>query len=370
MLRSGQIKRRLLVVSGLCAVAVVTATGGLTAAAAAAGTGPARPSAPAAPATAQEHTYTATYACDLSDYGYTGPAVDVSATVGFNTPVDATPGFGALYFDHGLYMWMSTGLATLPTSVADQLTNLSFMGVRATLPVGGSPTASPTTVFAGGSFGEIFMGPLTQLPGTLGTGTVWLSRPGTAWLNVLPRSLVFTPYGQVQPSLPMPSITCTTAPTSILTVKIAVGGQAIRAPFYSCVSTYRTSTYRTPLPMAITVSGVRSVGHTVSITLSSPETGLAAPAGNDATELKFTGSLRVRGAQQGQIGLNETTKNTGAATFRVAGRLRLTRSGTDWIYFPQRFVYTVLVPNLKAAVYTCSLATTPAPVALTLKVAR
>lgn len=366
MLRSWQIKRRLLVVYGLFGVAVVTGTGGFTATAAAADTGTARPTAPAV----QEHTYTATYACDLSDYGYTGPAVDVSATVGFSTPVDATPGFGALYFDNGLNMWMTTGLATLPTSVANQLTNLDFVALRATLPVAGSPTASPTTVIAGGSSGEIFTGPLTQLPGTIDTGTAWFSRPGTASLNVPPRSLVFTPskvIGKVSTNLP--SITCTTALNSIVTVQVAVGGKAIRAPFYSCVSTYRSNPYRTPLPMTITVSGVRSIGHTVSITLSSPETGLAAPAGNEATELKFSGSLPVRGAQAGQIALNETTRNAGAATFKVAGRLRLTRSGTDRIYFPQHFVYTAFVPNLKG-VFTCSLATSPAPVALTLKVAR
>jgi hypothetical protein len=366
MLQSQQMKRRLLVVYALFALAVVTGMGGFTATAAAAGTGPARPAAPAV----QNHRFTATYACDLSDYGYTGPAVDISATLEFSTPVDATPGFEALYFDHGLYMSVVTGTATLPTSVADQLTNLSYVGMRATLPVAGSPTASPTTVISGGSGGEIFTGPLTQLPSTIDTGTAWLSRPGTAWLNVPPRSLVFTPskvIGKVSTNLP--SITCTTALTSIVTVKVAVGGQAIRAPFYSCVSTYRSSSYRTPLPMAITVSGVRSVGHTVSITLSSPETGLAAPAGNAATELKFSGSLPVRGAQAGQIALNETTRNASAATFKVAGRLRLTRSGTDRIYFPQRFVYTVFAPNLKG-VFTCALATSPAPVALTLKVAR
>jgi hypothetical protein len=366
MLRSWQIKRRLLVVYGLCALAVITGTGGFTATAAAASTGPGR----TAELAVQEHSFTATYACDLSNYGYTGPAVDVSATVEFSTPVDAATGFGALYFDHGLYMNMLTTTATLPASVASQLTNIDFVALRATVPVAGSPTASPTTVITGGSFGDIFLGPLTQLPGMIGVGTTWLSRPGTISLNALPRSLVFTPskvVGKVSTNLP--SITCTTTPSSVVTVKVAVGGEAIRAPFYSCVSTYRSNPYRTPLPMTITVSGVRSVGHTVSITLSSPETGLADPAGTITTELKFSGSLRVRGAQPGQIALNETTKNAGAATFKVSGRLRLTRSGSDWIYFPQRFVYTAFVPNLKG-VFTCSLASSPAPIALTLKVAR
>jgi hypothetical protein len=366
MLRSWQIKRRLPVVSGLCALAVITGTGGFTAIAEATSIGSAHP----AESVVQEHSFTTTYACDLSNYGYTGPAVDVSATVEFSTPVDAATGIEALYFNHGLYMSMLTTTATLPASVANQLTNLAFVGLRATLPVAGSPAASPTTVITGGSFGEVFLGPLTQLPGTIDGGNTWLSRPGAISLSALPRSLVFTPtkvIGKVETNLP--NITCTTTPSSVVTVKVAVGGQAIRAPFYSCVSTYRANPYRTPLPMTITVSGVRSVGHTVSITLSSPETGLADPAGTAASELKFSGSLRVRGAQPGQIALNGTTKNANAATFKVAGRLRLTRSGTDWVYFPQRFVYTVFVPNLKA-VFTCSLATSPAPVALTLKVAR
>lgn len=366
MARSWEAKRRLLVVYGLCALAVATGTVGFTATAAGAGTGLARPAAPAG----QQHSFTAEYACDLSGYGYTGPAIDISATLKFSTPADATPGIQALYFGDGLHVFMSATAATLPASVAGQLTNIAEVDLRATLPVAGSSAASPATAIAGSSAGELLMSPLTQLPATTSAGTAWLSRPGTASLNAPPRSLVFTPArftGKVLTDLP--GITCTAARTSIVTVKVAVGGEAIRAPFYSCVSTYRPSLYRTPVPTAITVSGVRSAGHTVSITLSSPETGLADPAGTAATELKFSGSLPVRGAQAGQITLNETTRNAGAATFKVTGRLRLARSGTDRIYFPQRFVYTVFVPTLKG-VFTCSLATSPAPVALTLRVAR
>jgi hypothetical protein len=366
MLRSWQIKRRLLIVYGVFTLAVVTGTSGLLATGASAGTGLARSAAPAA----QNHSFTAKYACDLSNYGYTGPAVDINATLEFATPVDATSGLEALFFDHGLNMSLVTTVATLPASVADQLTNLAEVDLRATLPVAGEAEASPTAVITGSTAPQGLVGPLTQLPVILSNGTAWLSRPGTAWLNVPPRSLVFTPVkvvGNVSKNLP--SFTCTAARTSIATAKVAVGGQAIKAPFYGCLSTYRSSPYRTPLPMAVTVSGVRSVGHTVTVALSSPETGIADPAPFAVTKLKFRGSVLLRGAQTGEIALDETTTKASAPTFKVAARLRLTRSGTDRIYFPQHFVYTESGPTL-TGVFTCSLATTPAPVALTFKVAR
>jgi len=121
--------------------------------------------------------------------------------------------------------------------------------------------------------------------------------------------------------------------------------------------------------MTVTVAGTRSVRHTVTVTLASPDTGLGAPAPYAATAVRFTGALPVTGAQPGRVALSETTTknlNSPTATFTVPGRLRLTKRGTDRIGFPRRFVYTVLMRNIKPAVYTCTLAGS-APVALTMK---
>lgn len=102
-------------------------------------------------------------------------------------------------------------------------------------------------------------------------------------------------------------------------MKVAVGGQAIRAPFYNCVSTSRSNPYGTPLRWQ---SPCQACARSATQSASSPETGLADASGTTATALEFSGSLPVRGAQPSQIALNETTRNASAATFKVVGRLR------------------------------------------------
>jgi hypothetical protein len=157
----------------------------------------------------------------------------------------------------------------------------------------------------------------------------------------------------------------------ITSAAVTVTGRATSAPVYACAATYRVSSYRSPLPMTISASGVRVAGRTLTVTLSSPDTGLGAPAPYVATKVVFAGSLPVAGAQAGQIALSETsTKNLSnpAATFTVSGRLRLGKRGTDRIYFPHRFTYTVYMSNLPTAVYTCTHTANPGPAAATLKV--
>jgi hypothetical protein len=98
---------------------------------------------------------------------------------------------------------------------------------------------------------------------------------------------------------------------------------------------------------------------------------LAAPPPNAATKLTFTGSLPVTGAQAGELVLKKTTRTTDTPTFAVSARLRLTKAGTDEIFYPRRFVYKVAYRHgNRPAVFTCTLATSPAPVGLTLTVAR
>jgi hypothetical protein len=134
---------------------------------------------------------------------------------------------------------------------------------------------------------------------------------------------------------------------------------AIPAPYYECASTYRTAHYGSPLPMSISTSGVLRVGQVLTVTLSSPVTGLAAPEPDVATELTFTGTLPVTGAQSGQVKLNEATYDAANPTFTVSGRLRLTKQGTDAISYPREFVYTVYQQTYKEAVFTCTRTANP-----------
>ena len=93
------------------------------------------------------------------------------------------------------------------------------------------------------------------------------------------------------------------------------------------------------------------------MTLSSPSTGLAAPAPNVATSLNFTGKLPVAGAQVGEVALNATTQNADSPTFTVSGRLLLKKQGAVRISYPRQFVYTVYKQKYKKAIFTCALTT-------------
>jgi hypothetical protein len=127
--------------------------------------------------------------------------------------------------------------------------------------------------------------------------------------------------------------------------------------------------------MTVTTSGVGRVGQLLTVTLSSPDTGLGDPAPGQATKLTFTGKLPVTGAQDSQVKLRETTVNAGSPTFTVSGQLRLAKAGTDTISFPRQFDYTVYLQHTNAsrAVFSCALAGSPgspALAALTIRVAR
>ena len=377
----------------------------------------------------QERSVAGQYTCDLSRYGYTGPPLQISATTTLAATATAVAqtGFSPLFANAGV-AGFTTSLAILPASVAARLTNLSKISLQATLPVNGAPAASPVAKIWGTIPRELLpAGPLTQLQVVNATDTAFFSSPGTALIQPQARSLLFTPY---RDGKPLPTISCQVLQgPAVAPAAVTVTGAAIGAPVYGCASNYRTSSYRTPLPMTITTSGVSQVGRVLTVTLSSPETGLASPGTgtalvspdtwlaspsastaspstspaslsaspvslgtssaspgaalaspgtvlaaappNVATKLTFTGSLTVTGAQAGELVLKKTTTTTDAPTFAVSARLRLTKAGTDEIFFPRRFTYRVAYwHGNRPAVFTCTLATSPAPAGRTLTVAR
>jgi hypothetical protein len=123
--------------------------------------------------------------------------------------------------------------------------------------------------------------------------------------------------------------------------------------------------------MTITSSGTRSTGHTLTVTLSSPDTGLGGPYGQGATSVSFSGTLPVLGAQPGKITLAKTTTDVTSPTFRVSGKLRLTKPGADRILVPDKFTFTVHGPaGTLPLVLACTIDMSHAPVGLTFKVAK
>lgn len=347
------------------------------------------------------------YACDLSGYGYKGPPVDIIATASMRpiAAAAAQPGFSGVFSASGPVSF-STTAATLPASVASKLTKLSEISLQATMAVTGAPAATPVAKIWG-SVTDAFLpvGPLTQLQVMNAVDTAFFSSPGTALLHPPAESLQFTPYRAGNPlpvincavipaATPVPATTITVTPAPTITPTDAPSGaQAgsaaasapastpsstpattpasapVNAPLYGCTSNYRTTSYRTPVPMTVTAAGVPTVGHTLTVTLSSPATGLADPADGLTIQLAFNGTLPVTGAQAGQVKLKVATTYSDIPTFSVAGGFRLKKAGTDTIFLPRHFVYTVYLASGTRAIFSCRPAL-PAAVGLTVRVAR
>jgi len=225
--------------------------------------------------------------------------------------------------------------------------------MQATIPVSGAPAATPVAKIWGTVPNAMLpTGPLRQLQLLNAVVTTFFSSPGTAWLRAPAPSLLFTPYRN---GSALPAISCAVAGGPVTSVQYTVQGPASHAPVYECASTYRTTSYVTPLSMSINASGTRRVGQVLTVTLSSPSTGLAAPDPNVATALTFTGKFPVTGAQVGEVALNETAQNADSPTFTVSGRLLLKKRGAVRISYPGRFVYTIYKQKYKKAIFTCTL---------------
>jgi len=304
------------------------------------------------PAGPRAVTVSSQYTCDLSDYGYTGPPVSIGATAILGPAATLKTGFSPLFLESGPVSF-ATGTATLPASVAAKLANLSGLTLQATIPVSGAPAATPVAKIWGRVQDALLpVGPLRQLQVVNAVDTTFFSSPGTAWLRAPAPSLLFTPYRN---GSALPAISSAVVPGPVTSVHYTVRGPASHAPVYECASTYRSTPYRSPLSMSIGTSGTPRVGQVLTVTLSSPSTGLAAPAPNVATSLNFTGKLPVAGAQVGVVTLNATTQNADGPTFTVSGRLLLKKQGAVRITYPRQFVYTVYKQNYKKAIFTCAL---------------
>lgn len=319
---------------------------------------------------------TSRYACDLSRYGYTGSPVTATATLtgtgSAPTTVPAKTGLSAVALGGSETVKLSVSPLHLPSSVAAKLTNLAGVQLRTLLPLQGA--AEPNALLNGYTTVGI-TSPLTRLWGTA-TGPLLFSKPGTAWLEPAAGSLRFTPYRRSGSKItPLPSIICTASPGQSAPIAMTVTGKPVKAPVYACSYVLGdlfgdsfARRYTTPLPMSVTVTGTRKAGSTVTVTLSSPQAGLADPAPGAATGLSFYADLLVTGTAPGLVQLQTTTKNADAKTFTVSARLKLTRKGTVKIFFPSRLLDTVFRTPGGRLDYFCTPTASAAPVALTFSV--
>jgi hypothetical protein len=360
---------------GLAITAGVTVGLAITAGPATASAAP-RGTAPAADASAAG--YTSRYACDLSRYGYTGSPVTATATLTLRgasqsaTTVHAKTGLSAVALGGSATAEISVSPVSLPSSVAAKLKNLAGVQLRTLLGLRGA--AEPNALLNGYATVGI-TSPLTRLWGNA-TGPLFFSKPGTAWVEPPASSLRFTPYRRSGSKITsLPSIICTASPGQATSITMTVTGQPVKAPVYACSYVLGdlfgdrfARQYTTPLPVSVTVSGTRTVGSTVAVTLSSPQAGLADPAPGAATELNFYADLLVDGTAPGLIQPQKTTKNADATTFTASARLKLTRKGTVKIFFPSRLLDTVFRTPGNRLDYFCTPAASAVPVALAFSV--
>jgi hypothetical protein len=308
---------------------------------------------------AKPTTFAAQYSCDLSAYGSGIPPVTISATI-------TVPGKAQTTVP--VPITLQTTKVALPSSVLSQLSGVVSFDL----------TASVTAKQGQGSVSvplsgqNPVSGTLTGLPAATAQDTIPLLFvfPGTGKIEVPARTLTFTPHTS---TAALSAITCTTAATT-RDIPITVTDRVIgtTGPLYKLVVTKNSVDSLELLahvPMKVTVSGNRTAGNTVTVTLKVNCCGQYPPG---ATAVGFSADLPVFGAQPGKIALSESITDLTSAVTRASGHLRLTKAGTDRILIPEKFVSTFTLPvpgGQDSFVFTFTIKTSPVPVGLTLKVA-
>ena len=357
MLRVGKLARLGAVIGGL-AVCLTALTPGV----AMADGGPLSFASMLAPPT----TFTAQYSCDLSAYGSGIPPVKLSATV--TVPRRAQTRFA-------VPITLKTTSVALPSSVLSQLSGVVSFDLTAT--VAATESQLPTPVPLSGQ--NPVSGTLTGLPAataqTSDTNPLVFFLPGTGKIQVPARTLTFTPHAS---AAALPAITCTTTATRRdIPVTVTLGVIGRTGPLYKCVVTVDVQAVRIDIeeflahiPMTVTVSGNRTEGNTVTVTLVA---GVGGPFPPGATAVRFSADLPVLGAQPGRIAMSEPITDLTSAVTRASAKLRLTKAGTDRVLIPEKFTVTFNVPSNGVQVplaFTFTIKTSPVPVGVTLKVAK
>jgi hypothetical protein len=352
------VSRPLLRLSGLAAavsVGVITMSAG----AGATTTGGPVVSPATTPSQSSVPTKTTQYAfsCDLSGYG---GSASTDGTATFTMPTKTTAGGSTT-------TTFKTPALPLSAAEAQKLASADTFTLTApALAAKDSSSAAPKIAVYPGVGSLSTSGPTQILPMTssatmafqhVGQGAISVSAgftiipmKGDTAMPAIPcimhaGPLTF-PLSVTAPASTTPPTTQPTAPPTTLPPVASSG------PMYRCVLGFtgvpgnkQTFTLTAPLPMTLTASGSQKTGHTVLVSLSSGPQGLGAPYPLPNTvALAFSGALAVKGAQFGAIPLHRATAQVGKSTFTVSGPLYLTKPGTDRIYLPNQFAFTVVGP--------------------------
>jgi hypothetical protein len=306
-------------------------------------------------------TFTAQYSCDLSGYGSGIPPVTLSATV-------TVPGKAQTTLP--VPITLQTTSVALPSSVLSQLSGVVSFDLAATVTATQQGQGSAVVPLSGQN---PVSGTLTGLPAAKASDTIPLAFqfPGTGKIEVPARTLTFTPHTS---TAALSAITCTTTATT-RDIPITVTDRVIgtTGPLYKLVvtrSSIDSEELLVHVPMKVTVSGNRTAGNTVTVTL---KVGCCGPYPPGTTAISFSADLPVVGAQPGKIALSESITDLTSAVTRASGHLRLTKAGTDRILIPEKFIstFTLLVQGGQIPfVFTFTIKKSPAPVGVTLKVAK
>ena len=306
-------------------------------------------------------TFTAQYSCDLSAYGSGIAPVTVSATV--RVPKRAQTLVP-------VPISLKTASVALPSSVLGQLSGVVSFDLTATLAA--TKLQLPIPVPLSGQ--NPVSGTLTGLPAataqTSDAHPVVFTVPGTWKIEVPARTLTFTPHTS---AAALPAITCTTTATKRdIPVTVTLGVLGRTGPLYKCVVTLLHLDFEqflVHIPMTVTASGKRTEGNTVTVRLV---VGIGGPY-PPGTAVRFSADLPVLGAQPGKIAMSEPITDLTSTVTRASGKLRLTKAGIDRILIPEKFTFKFTVSGNGVSVpfvLTCTSKTSPAPVGVTLKVAK
>jgi hypothetical protein len=326
-------------------------------------TGP-RAVAPLATTTATAEKVTAHYSCDFSAYGTGIANVGVSATSQVfspwpvNQPDDVT---------------VTNDTITLPAAVSSKLANVTSIEVTSQVTAKHATHATIALNFLTISSSTAA---LTQIPQIPAAGQVTFPAKGAAGSVAFPaHAITFTPKAGATAK---PVITCTTT-TAAHDVTVTVGSAS--GSFYNCpikASGTVTGTKAGPVTLNITESGTKQTGDSLTVTLGSSSvaqqisqmvTSLT-PTGQTLDQATFSASMPVTGAQSGTLHMTKTITNLTAASFSASVSLKLNNAGTVKVGIPSTWAVDFAASGTTVVSLSCTLVTTPTPVALTIIVTR
>jgi hypothetical protein len=273
---------------------------------------------------AAQWSWSLQYWCDFSAYGVTDP-VTVAAT--WRAPKLVTTGRPA-------QMSITVAAITPPAGADQALSTVSTVtAAESGTVLSGSGNADAALSLRGAAAASS----PGQFPAITMTAPVNSSRDGYYSLNSL-GALTITPASA---SGPLTAVSCSLH-TGLVSdpITVATPGQLVPpGPLYTCSFNHGEYGDASPTEMTLALTGSRTTGSQVSVTLTTNMYLIGSYGVLPRSFYSFTAQLPVTGAQTGQVPLSEHTTNVSSDAFRLTAPLRLTRAGTDRIWFPPAFTF-------------------------------